>query len=911
MEREQWLHRLVAAGVWVSSLVVYLLTIAPTTSFWDCGEFIACAYTLGVPHPPGAPFYILLGRIFTMIPVVSDIGLRVNLISAITTAFTAMLTYLIIARLIRFWRGEAARLEDRFILYGASAIGALAFAFSETLWFNAVEAEVYAISMFFTALTVWLILVWYDHASDPESDRYILLIAYGIGLAIGVHLLNILALPALCFIVFGRLGELKWRDLVTFFIILLVVAFLSLVIYLNTRQPIYALILPAAMIIVLVFQRHRNAEQFRLLKFTLVSLAIFIAVYPGIVKWLPNFVLAVNRLFGSSFTLFMLITLALALVFAIGVSFHLRNRIAFLSLVALLLILLGASTYTSVFLRSQLDPAIDENDPENLENLVSYINREQYGDWSYIERRAPLWEYQIKKMYLRYLFWQYFGKGTVRDAQGVLAETMSWRGLWGIPFLLGIIGMFHHFAKDHRRAIAVLLLFLMTGLAIVLYLNQPDPQPRERDYVYVGSFFAFALWIGIGCTAVLETIATQLRTRSKVQRTAFLALALTLLFIFVPVKMLALNFHHQDRSGNYIAFDYSYNLLQSCEPDAILFTNGDNDTFPLWFLQYVYRIRQDIRVVNLSLLNTPWYIKQLRDQAPRVPIGLKNVEIDQLSPIFWPEPRIIKIPVPKEAYQKELQELEHRTEFVNKAKEEPPEISFELGPTFIGKAIRVQDLMVLNIIAANQFQRPIYFAVTVSKESMLNLDDYLRMDGLAYKLVSYPGQEISPMRLRRNLFDVFLYRNLDNPSVYYDDGTIGLLMNYRIGFLRLAYFYHREKMHQDLVATLDLMEQRIPASVIPFPDPRIALTVAGMYLDAAQPEKAEQTVMQLLARQPDYFDGYYLLFNIYAETHNHEAGKRAAQRALELDPNNSAAKYWLSQFELMAKQSQDSLSKNQ
>jgi len=910
MEREQWVHRLVAAGVWVSSLVVYLLTIAPTTSFWDCGEFIACAYTLGVPHPPGAPFYILLGRVFTMIPVVSDIGLRVNLISAIATAFTAMLTYLIIARLIRFWRGGAARLEDRFILYGASAIGALAFAFSETLWFNAVEAEVYAISMLFTALIVWLILVWYDHASDPESDRYILLIAYGIGLAIGVHLLNILALPALCFIVFGRLGELKWRDLVMFFIILLVVAFLSLVIYLNTKQPMYALILPAAMIIVLMFQRHPKAEQFRLLKFTLVSLAIFIAVYPGIVKWLPNFVLAVNRLFGSSFTLFMLITLALALVFAIGVSFHLRNRIAFLSLVALLLILLGASTYTSVFLRSQLDPAIDENDPENLENLVSYINREQYGDWSYIERRAPLWEYQIKKMYLRYLFWQYFGKGTVRDAQGILAETMSWRGLWGIPFLLGIIGMFHHFAKDHRRAIAVLLLFLMTGLAIVLYLNQPDPQPRERDYVYVGSFFAFALWIGIGCTAVLETIAAQFRTRSNAQRTAFLALATTLLFIFVPVKMLAFNFHHQDRSGNYVAFDYSYNLLQSCEPDAILFTNGDNDTFPLWFLQYVYHIRQDIRVVNLSLLNTPWYIKQLRDQAPRVPIGLKNGEIDQLSPIFWPEPRIIKIPVPKEAYQKELQELEHRTEFVNKAKEEPPEISFELGPTFIGKAIRVRDWMVLNIIAANQFEKPIYFAVTVSKESMLNLDDYLRMDGLAYKLVSYPGQEISPMRLRRNLFDVFLYRNLDNPSVYYDDSTIGLLMNYRIGFLRLAYFYHREKMHQDLVATLDLMEQRIPASVIPFPDPRIALTVAGMYLDAGQPEKAEQTVMQLLARQPDYFDGYYLLFNIYAETHNHKAGKRAAQRALELDPNNSAAKYWLSQFELMAKQSQDSLSKN-
>ncbi len=911
MNREQWVHRLVALGVWASSLVVYLLTIAPTTSFWDCGEFITCAYILGVPHPPGAPFYILLGRIFTMIPIASDIGLRVNLISAIATAFTTMLTYLIIARLIRFWRPHIERLEDRLILYGGSAIGALAFAFSETLWFNAVEAEVYAISTLFTALVVWLILVWHDHAESPDSDKYILMIAYCIGLAIGFHLLNILALPALCFIVFVRHYDLKLRDLLVFVAIALGVALLSLVIYVNSKQPLYALIGPVAATIVIAGRRRQNPMLFRLLAFSYISLFILVAVYPGIVKWLPNFVLFLNKQLGSSFALIWLLAMILALFLAIGVSIHLKKRTTVLVLSFVLLIILGASTYTSVYLRSQLKPAIDENDPETLENLVRYINREQYGDWSYIERRAPLWDYQIKKMYLRYLFWQYFGKGTTQDAQGLIAETVSWRGLWGIPFLLGILGMFHHFAKDHRRAIAILLLFLMTGLAIVLYLNQPDPQPRERDYVYVGSFFAFALWIGVGCAGLLEAIAERLRRQSIVRRTGLLTLAFALLLLLIPIKMLAVNFHQQDRSGNYVAYDYSYNLLQSCEPNAILFTNGDNDTFPLWFLQYVQQVRRDIRVVNLSLLNTQWYIKQLRDQEPRVPISFTDAEIDQMTPIFWPEARIIRIPVPDEVYQQELQELEHRTEFVTKAKEEPPEIIFELGPTFIGKAIRVQDWMVLNIIATNQFRKPIYFAVTVSRESMLNLTDYLRMDGLAYKLVTYPGQEISPARLRRNLFEVFQYRNLDNPRVYYDESTIGLLMNYRIGFLRLAYYYHREKLHQDLVATLDTMQRRIPPSVIPLPDSRIALTIAGMYLDAGQPDRAEQTVLHLLAQHPDFVNGYYLLFNIYAESHNREAGILAAQRLLAQDPNNAAAKYWLSRFELMDKQAQDSLQNNQ
>jgi len=890
MKREQLLHRIFAGLLFVVSFVVYFRTIAPTTSFWDCGEFIACAYNLGVPHPPGAPFYLLLGRVFTLIPWAADIGLRVNIISAISTALTIMFTYLIIVKLISFWRGQGNSPEDQLIRYGGGIIGALAFAFSDSLWFNAVEAEVYAISMFFTAVIVWLILAWHEKADEPASDKYILFIAYVIGLGIGVHLLNILALPAIFLIYFFRKHQLTAKSL---------------------------------------------------LIFTGLSGIVFVAVYPGIVKWLPNLALILKKHYGAGFTLVFFIALAMLLVGGIVSAVSNRRRLMFVVLTSLLLIIIGASSFPSVYFRSRLNPVIDENDPENLENLVSYINREQYGDWSYVHRRAPLWEYQIKKMYLRYLGWQYIGKGTIRGADGFLAETFSLRGLWGIPFLIGIMGMVHHFFKDYRRALAILLLFFMTGIAIVLYLNQPDPQPRERDYVYVASFFAFALWIGIGVAGMLESLVETIPKKTMVRRTAMAAL-LGVFFLLVPVKMLAFNYHTHDRSGNYVAFDYSYNLLQSCEKNAILFTNGDNDTFPLWFLQYVYNIRRDVRVVNLSLLNTHWYIKQLRDQPPRVPIDLTDAQIDRLTPMLWAEKKTIKITVPYDAYQKDLADLEQRKEFIAKAKNNPPEITFELGPTFMGQAIRVQDWMVLNIIASNRFKKPIYFAVTVSSESMLNLDDYLRMDGLAYKLVTYPGEKISPSHLKTNLFEKFRYRNLNNKDVYYNDNTIGLLINYRSGFLRLADFYRKEKMYDEMLRTLDKMEELIPESVIPIRDRRFSLTIGNMYLEGGRPEefekrleywlnqpntsqnekleyaqiyyqmlhnqaRAEQIVQDLIRQHPDYMHGYYWLFNLYLKTGRYQDGKKLASQLLQSNPGNRQAKLWLSQLDQIMETVRDSV----
>lgn len=879
MQNDKILNRIIAGIIFLISFVIYFKTIAPTTSFWDCGEFITCAYTLGIPHPPGAPLYLIVGRVFTLIPFVTDIGLRINTISAIASALSIMFTYLIIVHLVKLWRGIPKSIEDRIILYSSGIIGSLSLAFSDTVWFNAVEAEVYAISLFFTAIVVWLILVWNEKADNPNSDRYLLLIAYCVGLAISVHLLNILALPAVFLIIYFR--KFKF-ELKSFFL------------------------------------------------FSLFAFFICVMIYPGIVKWVPNLTLSLT----AWFLLFFSIALILFTFYAIKSKKHITSLILF----SFILIVLGTSTYSIVYIRSNLNPAINENDPETIENLVKYLNREQYGDWSYVERRAPLWEYQIKKMYIRYLGWQFIGKGTAIGNDGFITETISFKGLWGIgfPFLFGIFGLVHHFFKDRKRAFTILILFLLTGLAIILYLNQPDPQPRERDYVYVGSYFAFALWIGIGIAGAMEAILDMLKTQNRNFKLAGLVLSGLIALIISPVNLLANNYHTHDRTGNYVAFDYSYNILQSCEENAFLFTNGDNDTFPLWFLQYVYGIRTDVRVINLSLLNTSWYIKQLKYQEPRVPISLSDAEIDKLAPQLWPEKRRIVMEVPQDAYDKDLDELgERKSLIIPKDENKVPKITFDVAPTLLNRAIRVQDWMVLNIIASNKFKNPVYFAVTVSPDNMLNLDNYLRMDGLTVKLVTYPGELIAPSKLKKNLFEKFQYRNLNNPDVFYNRNILGLLSNYRAGFMRLATYYNQEKMYDELIETLDKMEESVPESIIPVFDKRISLSIGRLYQVGGKPEefekrldhflespeisnaeriefsriyynylnnseRAEQIALQLIEDQPGYIQTYYWLLMFYDKTKQYDKGIKLSGKLLAMNPDDREAKTKLKKFQKFA-----------
>jgi len=746
-------HQIISGMVLLLALILYFSTMAPTTSFWDCGEFIASSYSMGVPHPPGAPFYLILGRVFSLFMPLPDIGMRVNSLSVILSAMTVLLTYLIVVRLVRRWRGPEHSLADKWVLYGAGVTSALAFAFSHSFWFNAVEAEVYGISMFFTALVVWLAVRWMDFNENFSATKYLLLISYFVGVAIGIHLLNVLALCPIIMLIYFQKYQFTWKG---FFIAMT------------------------------------------------ISMAAILVVYPGVVAGVP-------KLLGAN------ILMQIAVVAGIlgGTIWAIRKRrnLMAIMLASLVLVLIGYSTYSIIYIRSNLNPVINENQPDTVERLISYLNREQYGAVGPIaleqysassirrlqdsgaamiplgggnvlrlhilERAAPLWDYQINQMYIRYLSWQYFiseeGKPLI------------------FPFLFGLLGMIWHFWRDPKRAFSVSLLFLMTGLAIVFYLNQDNPQPRERDYAYVGSFFAFALWIGMGVPAFFEFIEDMVRNRSDGFKKGVAYAVVILSVIIVPLNMAIANLDSHSRADNFVAWDYSRNMLETAEQDGIIFTNGDNDTFPLWYLQVVEGIRTDVRVVNLSLLNTNWYIKQLRDEEPKVPISLSDRQIDErltgisdeaLLSRYWPP---------------DVQQWSMRTERGDTMSwRVPATMHIPTGmpgeepgaPNFL----RVQDIMILHILEQNRWQRPIYFAVTVSNSNLIGLDSFMTMEGLLFKVHDDEVPEIDEPLLRENLFETYAsnYRNLDNPDVYYFDNVIKLLQNYRSGFLQLVYSYYRQ-----------------------------------------------------------------------------------------------------------------------
>lgn len=1012
----QKLNRIIGFFVFVISLIIYGKTVAPTTSYWDCGEFITCSYILGVPHPPGAPLYILVGRVFTMIPdwLISDIGLRVNIISVLVSALSVMFTYLIIVRLIREFSGIQETVEQKVSVYVSAIIGALGFAVTDSQWFNAVEAEVYAVSMFFTAIVVWLILVWSEKAENPVSDKILLLIAYLIGLATGVHLLNILAIPTICLIVFFKryqqesiwkfilFGVLSFVSLIILsFIVTPVVLGISRLFYdidlssasgfketfqvLSTRYPAVINIatlwvLIASFVIHNYFNSKRQfwKEYSQVAVFVSILLLIFTAIYLGIVKGIPW---VINE---SSFLILGL--LVLALFGAIYYAIQNQQRILALSLMGFMLVSMGYSTYTALYIRSDMGPAINENHPNTPEKFVSYLNREQYGDIPVTERRAPMWEYQIKKMYIRYFGWQFIGKGTTLGPDNYIVETISTRGLMGLPFLVGLIGVFFHFNRDRKRAFSILTLFIATGFLITMYLNQEDPQPRERDYAYCGSFFAFSIWIGLGVMGTIELIRDFLNDKSLLRKLLYIfvpalivlliprliklqpdgafykafngmglflallgalivvfsiiewlfyylkekgifkenyhVLSLLILFAIVPANLYKFNSRPHDRTGNYVAFDYSYNILQSCEPNAILFTNGDNDTFPLWYLQYVEGIRQDVRVVNLSLLNTPWYIKQLRDEEPKVPITLSDAQIDQLGATLWPEPRMAQIQVPRHKLLEQLEKQEDNASISAEDVPENPKIEFELSHTKIianQPAILTQDRMIIHILAANRFEKPVYFSVTVSPTNMLNLDNrrnaeglqnYLRMDGLAFRVMPYGGPRdfIAPAKLEANLFENFKYRNLDNQDVYFNNNILGLLQNYRSAFLRLANYFQSkgrtDKAFQEKsLAVLDQMDKVMPEEVIPLRDFRLSLNFGRMYSDFGRPEALEER----LERIPEIYnlepvDRLYLA-EYYAQLlKNNAKAESLANALIEERPETREAYLWLASHYTRSKQ---------
>ena len=724
MQNNALLHRLVGIGVFLLTLVMYLKTVAPTVSFWDCGEFIACSYIMGVPHPPGAPLYILLGRIFSLLPI-DEVAWRVNLMSSLSSALAIWCAYLTTIALARRALGGASLQpfndkRDIGVLCGGS-VAALSLAFSYTFWYNAVEAEVYGYSIFFTALSLWLIVYWEGTAHGQANDRWLLLIAYLFGLGSGIHLLCLLTVPTLLILVWFADERLRR----------LIVLLLGLGVW------------------------------------ALVALA---ALGPGS---------------GSNGTIL------LALLVLLYYLYQRDRRSCWLLLGVGLLFALGYSTYGALYVRSGLNPGIDENDPETWVMFLKFLNREQYGTDSQLlgmlmpraSRMYQFWDQQMK------YFFQQFPFPLLETTQIFRRATSSASHLIDIsiiPYALGLGGLLWHMRQDWRRFAAVLAMFLVMGFGLSLYLNMPDPQPRERHYVFGGMFFAFALWMGLGWTALVE----QLR-RSMLQTHGAVLVGAACLGLLLPVGIASRLYHEQDRTGDYIAYDYAYNILQSCEPNGIIFTNGDNDTFPLWFLQEVEGVRRDVRVANLSLLNTGWYIKQLRDREPKIAIGYTDNFIDSTL---------------TDTDQVDLE---------NRYLPEPKKVTFagldlEIAPPSGSNLFRVQDVMVLQILKWTNWQRPIHIALTVPIDNHAGLTPYLQLAGMTWQVVQQRDPLPAVDKLEARLYNVLQFRGLKDPDIHKDLHTQGLLLNYRSIVLMLTEEYARTDAGQAANRLLRWADERIP-----------------------------------------------------------------------------------------------------
>jgi len=852
------LNRLIALTVFLVPLAVYIKTLAPTVVFWDVGEFCAAAFSLQVPHPPGAPLFLLLARISSMIPLASDIAVRMHILSAFGSAIACGLLYLIIVDLIVMWKGIPSTIFERIVTYGSAVIGALSLAFTITFWFNAVEAEVYGLSMTFIGLIILLGLRWYERADKDSGDRYILLIAYIVGISVGVHLLAVLSLFPVMLLWYFRNNKFQWKSFI---------------------------------------------------KFGAGALIVFFIIYPGVVTVLPSLLDGEAGGTKSEIITFIPIALLLGAVYGVYYSIREKKRLLNVVLLSFLFIVLGYSTYTMVYIRANAHPPMNENDPSTLGRLVSYLNREQYGNAPIVNRRWDtdpqkkqyhqnytsdldyMWRYQIKHMYLRYFGWNYIGsEGDFKNA------GVNWKQYYLIPFLLGLLGAYYQQRKQPYISFTMIVTFIIMGVVLALYQNQQEPQPRERDYFYVGSFFVFSIWITYGILALIDFIKSKIKAQGTNQIIGYGIIALA--FIFVPFKMFVSNLHQANRAGNYVAWDYSYNMLQSCEKDAILITNGDNDTFPLWYLQDVEGIRRDIRIVNLSLANTQWYIKQLKHETPygakTVPISIPDIDIENIQPVRF-EPRWMELPVDPEIVRKYSIESNNDMPLLDTSVTKSNVIRFFMPNTIQDgniKAIRIQDIMVYDIIMTNNWRRPIYYALTVSDDCKIGLRDYLQLAGLAFKLVPFKSRNywsnLNEPVLRQNIFtDIkqfakepqygFRWRGFQDSTTYYDEDTRRLLTsNYRNMFFSYALYCSQVKNEPHKVtAILDRMEQVLPQRSIPM-DYRLKHDVASLYNMAGNKDRSRQLLNEIILElkqvisrpvtgQLSQYNPYIILYYCYDE----------------------------------------------
>ena len=955
---------------WLSfaiALIVYLLTLEPTVSLWDCGEFIASSYKLQVGHPPGAPLYMILGRVFSLFTSNTEkVAMMINAVSAFASAFTILFLFWTISHLLKkiiIGASGKASLTDMIVVLGGSFVGAMAYTFSDTFWFSAVEGEVYATSSLFTALVFWAILKWENVAEEPGANRWLILIAYLIGLSIGVHLLNLLAIPAI--------------------------------------------------VLVYYFKKAAKVTRKGVLRALGVSVIMLLSIMYGIIPGIVRLATVVEKFFtntvGLHYNVGVVIYVFLllgALIYGIYRTQYLKKNVVWNTvLLAITVIVIGYSSYALIVIRSLAGPPMNENRPENVFALLSYLNREQYGDRplilghqynaevedlvykkpvyrlnkeenrydiayrkpelvmkgsqvllprmysrdpnhmqayqefgsirnpanpGFLDNMEFLFRYQIGHMYLRYFMWNFAGRqndiqghGNVLNGNWIsgigfldaarigpqknLPEQMlnhpARNTYFFLPLLLGLVGMFFQLEKSTRDFWIVMSLFIMTGVAIVIYLNQTPYQPRERDYAFAGSFYAFAIWIGMGVAGLFQVLRSMLNPKLS----AILATAISLLA--VPLLMAAQNWDDHDRSGRYTARDIARNYLNSCSKDAVLFTVGDNDTFPLWYVQDVEGVREDVRIVNMMLFNMDWYIDQAR---------WKNYDSEPL-PFTMPQDKYEAIPG-NSIYVREHKQRATTDYMLRFMQSENPEAKVRLrsgnrvnfipthqliiqvdsatvvsnGTVAPEDARRIENqipvqlepngqilknaLGQLDVITSNKWNRPVYYTAG-GFDGSLGLEEFYRLEGLAYRLVPVrtPYESILEMgaidtdTLYDRLMNKFEWGRMNAEDVQLDYYTIRTMsvIRFRSLYTRLAMQLLEEGKRERAIEVLDRCMELAPSRVLPYDQYITGITlpdgdggvihhegIIEAYYLCGETEKANQILSehyQNLSEQLDYF----------------------------------------------------------
>lgn len=974
MQRYRVLNTVLGWLVFIVAAYVYISTAEPTASFWDCGEFIATSYKLQVGHPPGAPTFQLLGRFFTMFAFgdVTRVAFMMNMMSALASAFTILFLFwtitILAKRIIAADKDpDETTLYERLSIFGAGLIGALGYTFTDTFWFSAVEAEVYALSSMVTAITFWAILKWDEQSENQNSWRWLLLIMYLVGLSIGIHLLNLLVLPAIVYIIYFRKYRFTWKGFL--FAGVLSVFLLFLILY---------------------------------------------VIIPGVVILAGNieiFFVNTLRLPFNSGTIFYLLALSALLIWGIVYTQKKQNFYLNLTINGFILLLIGYSTYFILVIRSNAEPPIDENNPSNAVNLLAYLQREQYGDvpliygpyysapldrsrpwgnrrpiytkdeksrkyviiddrkgtkpkfasefctifprmfsntdpnhvegyerWgkvkgkmiryndgfqtrmikkpTFIENLRFFFRYQVGHMYFRYFMWNFAGRQNDNQGHGnvidgnwisgipfidnrlgpmdkypeILKKNPAYNRYYMLPLIIGLIGLYFHVLRRKKDAFVVGLLFFMTGLAIIIYLNQTPYQPRERDYAYAASFYAYAIWIGLGVLAIAEFLRKYLHPNVSILS------AFVLSFFAVPFLLAKENWDDHNRSGRYTARDIAKNYLDSCEPNAILFTNGDNDTFPLWYVQEVEGYRTDVRVVNLSLLNTDWYINSLKKKAYDglpVPFSLKEhqyqsgtydvlylleqdtdmyVSLNEIFYLVHNQPQRLKLfheNRPIDFLPSRKFRLDVDKEQVLKTGTVRPEdsslivdqIRWDLGKNFLYK----NGFMVLDLLAHFNWERPIYFAITTGDDAYYGLQEYFQLEGLAYRLVPIrTTSRVRGIHGRVNLekmYDLYMHKyqwgNMEKPGVYLDETNRRMCMNFRNNFARLAEALLENGDTVKAVEVLDKAMYLMPEEKVPYN--YFVIPIAQAYYRAGQIAKGDTIIQRILDIQKEMLD-YFAAF---------------------------------------------------